>query len=75
MSSYNKFVKSNVSKLGFEIARSGGLTQIMAQGAIDANSVLKKNFSTNSHTNYSNITRYSKPYPTKQPMLTTGMAG
>ena len=36
MSSYNKFVKSNVSKLGFEIARSGGLTQIMAQGAIDA---------------------------------------
>ena len=36
MSSYNKFVKSNVSKLGFEIARSGGLTQIMTQGAIDA---------------------------------------
>jgi hypothetical protein len=36
MSSYNKFAKSNVSKLGFEIARSGGLTQVMAQGAIDA---------------------------------------
>ena len=36
MSSYNKFAKSNVSKLGFEIARSGGLTQVMAQGAINA---------------------------------------
>ena len=36
MSSYNKFVKSNVSKLGFEIARSGGLTQIMQEGAVSA---------------------------------------
>ena len=36
MSLYNKFVKSNVSKLGFEIARSGGLTQIMQEGAVSA---------------------------------------
>ena len=36
MSSYNKFVKSNVSKLGFEIARSGGLTPTMATGAMTA---------------------------------------
>ena len=36
MSSYNKFAKSNVSKLGFEIARSGGLTPTMATGAMTA---------------------------------------
>ena len=36
MSSYNKFAKSNVSKLGFEIARSGGLTPIMQDGAINS---------------------------------------
>ena len=36
MSSYNKFAKSNSSKLGFEIARSGGLTPIMQDGAINS---------------------------------------
>ena len=36
MSSYNKFAKSNTSKLGFEIARSGGLTPTMATGAMTA---------------------------------------
>ena len=34
--SYNKFAKSNTSKLGIEIARSGGLTQIMQEGAINS---------------------------------------
>ena len=34
--SYNKFAKSNTSKLGFEIARSGGLTPTMATGAMTA---------------------------------------
>ena len=37
MSSYNKFAKSNVSKLGYEIIRAGGgLTQIMQEGAVSA---------------------------------------
>ena len=34
--SYNKFAKSNTSKLGYEIARSGGLTQIMQEGVVSA---------------------------------------
>ena len=33
---YNKFSRSNVSKLGTEIARSGGLTPTMATGAMTA---------------------------------------
>ena len=36
MSSYNKFVKSNVSKLGFEIIRAGGLSPIMQEGALNS---------------------------------------
>ena len=36
MSSYNKFAKSNSSKLGFEIARSGGLTPIMQEGVLNS---------------------------------------
>ena len=36
MSSYNKFAKSNTSKLGFEIARSGGLTPIMQEGVLNS---------------------------------------
>ena len=34
--SYNKFAKSTSSKLGIEIARSGGLTQIMQEGVVSA---------------------------------------
>jgi hypothetical protein len=34
--SYNKFSKSNVSKLGSEIIRNGGLTPIMEMGVINA---------------------------------------
>lgn len=34
--SYNKFVKSNVSKLGQDIVRSGGLTPIMQTGVMNA---------------------------------------
>ena len=33
---FNKFSRSNVSKLGTEIARSGGLTPTMATGAMTA---------------------------------------
>ena len=34
--SYNKFAKSNSSKLGFEIIRAGGLTSIMQDGALNS---------------------------------------
>ena len=34
--SYNKFAKSNSSKLGFEIIRAGGLSPIMAAGVHDS---------------------------------------
>jgi ketopantoate hydroxymethyltransferase len=35
--SYNKFTKSNVSKLGFEIIRNGGgLTETMQMGVMNA---------------------------------------
>ena len=36
MSSYNKFTKNTSSKLGTEIARSGGLSPTMATGAMTA---------------------------------------
>ena len=36
MSSYNKFTKNTSSKLGTEIARSGGLTRIMQEGVINS---------------------------------------
>ena len=36
---YNKFSRSNVSKLGTKIARSGGLTPTMATGAMTAISI------------------------------------
>ena len=34
--SYNKFVRSNYSKLGSDIVRSGGLTPIMEAGVMTA---------------------------------------
>ena len=36
MSSFNKFSKNTSSKLGTQIARSGGLTPTMATGAMSA---------------------------------------
>jgi uncharacterized protein (DUF2344 family) len=34
--SYNKFTKSNVSKLGYEIRNGGGLTPTMEMGVMNA---------------------------------------